>query len=107
MDAGRLNNRVEIQHKIQGIDSVGATVYDWVTLCCVWANIRHISGAEAIKADAVQSISKVSICIRSRTDIIFTSAMRVLYKKNIYEIKSVLPDNYDKAYLYLICEQVE
>lgn len=107
MRAGQLNNRVEIQHKVQTTDAVGATQYDWATLCYVWANIRHVSGAEMIKADSVQSIAKVSICVRSRHDIILTSAMRILHKQAIYEIKSVLPNNYDKAYLYLVCEQAE
>lgn len=104
MRAGQLNSRATIQRLTSGQDSIGQPATTWTDVATVWANIRHKSGSEAIKADKDVSIVQASIRIRRRTDV--TAAMRVLYGSTVYEIKVVLPDERHKDRLDLVCEVI-
>ena len=50
--AGSLNSRVTIETPTMTQDAAGQAIPSWSTLATVWANIRHLNGAESIKADA-------------------------------------------------------
>lgn len=104
MDIGKLNSRVTIQQMAAGQDDIGQPVATWNTLATVYANIRHLKGLEAIRADAQASVVKASIRIRLRADV--TPAMRVVHGSTTYEIKAVLPDAQRREYVDLACEVV-
>ena len=105
MRAGQLNRRVTIERKTGGVDAIGQPLPEgWETFAQVWANVRFLSGSEAIKADAQTSVVKASIRIRYRTGI--DAGMRVIHGAAIYEIKAVLPDEVRREYLDLVCEVV-
>lgn len=57
----------------------------------VWADIRHLSGTESIKAGAVTSVVSASARIRWRTDV--TAAHRVMLEERAYNVEAVLPDS--------------
>lgn len=100
-----LNNRVTIESPVAGFDAIGQPVVGWATVATVWANIRHQSGAESIKAEAVSAVVKASIRIRYRTDI--DASMRVTNGATIYAIKGVLPNVAKKDFVDLVCERVQ
>jgi SPP1 family predicted phage head-tail adaptor len=102
--AGTLNSRILIQTSTQTQDAAGQMVPSWSTLTSVWANIRHLNGAESIKADAQSSVVKASIRIRKRTGI--DSSMRVVHGTTNYAIRAVLPDEYERDKMHLVCEVV-
>ena len=105
MKSAMLNTRIEVQHKVKTTDASGATVVAWQTLCGLWANVRHTSGAESIKADALTSVVKASIRIHNRAGI--SDDMRVILKSGeVYDVKAVLPDLQRREYLDLVCEKV-
>lgn len=104
MRAGTLNSRVKLQSLTEGQDEIGQPVSVWTDFATVWADIRHQSGREAIKADKDVSIVEASIRIRRRTDV--TAAMRVVHGATVYEIKAVLPDEQHKDRVDLVCEVV-
>ena len=104
MRAGTLNRRVTFKQLTDGQDEAGQPIQTWVDLVTVWANVRHLSGVETIKADAGTSIVKASIRIRRRTDI--NAGMRGYLGAAIYEIKAVLPDEESRERLDLACELV-
>ena len=105
MQAGRLSTLVTIQHKTAGVDAIGQPLPEnWATLRQEWANVRHQSGAEAIKAGAVTSVVSASIRVRYRTDL--NAGMRVLAGAVVYEIKAVLPEMGRREYVDLIAELV-
>lgn len=53
MQAGRLNTRCVIQRRTGGTNDWGEPLPEgWETHATVWANVKHLSGSEAIKADA-------------------------------------------------------
>lgn len=105
MQIGKLKNRVTIQQLTAGQDEIGQPVTTWSDVATAWANIRHISGIEAVRADSFASIVKVSIRIRYRVGI--NAGMRILHDSTAYNITAVLPDEGKKQYADLVCEVVQ
>ena len=104
MQAGRLNRRCLLQSPSQSVDAIGQPIPGWTDVALVWASIRHLSGVEAIKADAVTSTVKASIRIRYRTGL--NAGMRVVHGAQVYSIEAVMPDVGGREYVDLVAEVV-
>jgi len=106
MQAGRLNTRCVIQRRTGGTNDWGEPLPEgWETHATVWANVKHLSGSEAIKADAEVSTVRASIRIRYRSDI--TAGMRVLIGAAVYDIEAVLSDTARREFVDLACKAVQ
>lgn len=103
--AGDLRNRIQIMRPESIVDEYGATTKGYVLFAMVWANVRHLSGSETIKGDAVAAKVKASIRIRYRSDV--TDAMRVVCDGRTYQIKAVMPDVSGRVFTDLVCEWVQ
>ena len=104
MQAGRLNRRCLLQSPSQSVDAIGQPIPGWTDVALVWASIRHLSGVEAIKADAVTSTVKASIRIRYRTGL--NAGMRVVHGAQVYSIEAVMPDVGGREFVDLVTEVV-
>ena len=104
MQAGRLNRRCTLQSPSQSVDALGQPIPGWTDVALVWASIRHLSGVEAIKADAVTSTVKASIRIRYRTGL--NAGMRVVHGAQVYGIEAVMPDVGGREFVDLVAEVV-
>ncbi len=104
INAGSLNRRVTLRLPPSGQDAAGQPGTTWTDLVTVWANVRHPSGAEAMRADKDTSINQVRVRIRYRTDV--TPAARVHDGAAVYQVKAVLPDLINKSFTDLVCEAV-
>lgn len=105
MRAGTLNSRVMVQRRGVAEDEWGQPLPEaWLDFRPLWANVKHQTGSQAIKAGAPVSIVQASIRIRYRTDI--DSSMRVVHGSTVYEIKAVLPDEVKREHVDLVCEAV-
>lgn len=105
MQAGRLNRRCVIQQPGTATDGLGQPdPTDWDDVATVWADIRHKSGLEAIKAGAPVSTVQASIRIRYRSDV--TAGMRVVHNLVPYDIKAVMEDVAGREFVDLVCERV-
>jgi SPP1 family predicted phage head-tail adaptor len=102
MRAGPLRTRVVIQQQSTVQDALGQHSIDWTTYATLWADVKHSSGIETMKAGAEASIVRASIRIRYRNDI--TSAMRVTHDTTTYNIIAVLPDVAKHEYTDLVCQ---
>jgi SPP1 family predicted phage head-tail adaptor len=100
---GSLQHRIVIQAPSAGQDAIGQPVSGWATVATVWADVRFLAGLEAIKADSVASMLKVSVRIRARE---VTNAMRVLHDGKVLQIVAVLPSA-DRRWVDLACEVVQ
>ena len=101
MRAGTLSERCVIQRKTQGTDSWGAPLPEaWEDYATVWANVRHVSGSEMIRADADVSKVKASIRIRWRCGI--DAGMRVLIGQAVYLVDAVLPDMQKREHVDIV-----
>jgi SPP1 family predicted phage head-tail adaptor len=105
MRAGTLNARVTIKQLAAGQDALGQPVQTWSDVATVWANVRHTSGIEQIKADSERSTVKVSIQIRYKTGL--NAGMVAVHNADTYNIISVLPDVGGREYTNLVCELVQ
>lgn len=105
MQTGTLKDRIEIEeHRYIGQDpSTGEEIHGWNKLYDAWADIRHLSGLESIKAAAPTSTVKASIRLRYRPGI--NASMRIRHGATVYEIEAVMPGKhrYNK-YIDLICK---
>ena len=99
-----MNRVVVIQTPTATQDAAGQPIPTWATLATVWANIRHLSGVESIKADAESSTVKASI--RIRRGVAVDASMRVVHGATNYQIRAVVPDEIDRDKIDLVCEVV-
>lgn len=90
MNAGMLRARIVIQQLATGQDANGQPSQAWTTVATVWADVRFVSGLEAIKSDTPVHVVTASIRIRYLAGIV--PAMRVQYEGAFFDIKAVLPD---------------
>ena len=107
MQAGRLSSRCVIQRRTGGTNDWDEPLPEgWETHATVWANVKHLSGSEAIKADSEVSTVRASIRIRYRSDI--TAGMRVLIgAAAVYDIEAVLSDTARREFVDLACKAVQ
>jgi SPP1 family predicted phage head-tail adaptor len=77
---------------------------EYTDVAQVSADIRCLSGLEAIKSSADVSVVKASIRIRHRGDVL--PSWRVVFGSRTYDVKAVLPDG-AKRWLDLACEVAE
>lgn len=91
MEPRRLNTQVTLKSPATAQDDAGQPTGDPTTVATIWADIRHLSGLEAVKAGADTGIVKASIRIRFREGV--TSAMEVVSGSTTYRITAVLPDS--------------
>lgn len=98
-----LNNRVTVQQRGGGEDALGQPVPgDWADVAVLWADVRNVTGTQAIQAGAQLSTVRASIRVRTRTDI--AAGMRAMHGSTVYAIHAVLPDQRDRRFMDLICE---
>ncbi len=103
MNAGNLDQRINIERHSTGTDALGQPVETWELVAAVWANVRHLSGVSAIKAGADVSVVQASIRIRHRAGI--DAGMRVTHAGAHYDVQAVLPDGRNQ-YADLVCKAV-
>lgn len=102
-----LRHLVTIQERGPAQDAAGqpqaAAWVDWPPK--VWADIRFTGGLETIKAGAVTATAQASIRMRQRAGL--NAGMRVLYEGVTYEVRAVLPDMKNRAFVDLVTEVVD
>ena len=105
MQAGRLSTRCVIQRRTGGTNDWGEPLPEgWETHATVWANVKHLSGSEAIKADAEVSTVRARIRIRFRSAL--PAGTRVLIGLSAYQIEAVMPDLARREFVDLVCKLV-
>lgn len=77
MQAGRLRDRVTIQHFTSDRDTSGQPVQYWTNGATIWAEVKGISGRELVAAGVETSEATIRIWTRFRRDITAASRLRV------------------------------
>ena len=106
MQDGSLSTSCVIKRRTGGTNDWGEPLPEgWETHATVWANVKHLSGSEAIKADAEVSTVRASIRIRFRSDI--TEGIRVLIGLAGDQIEAVMPDVARREFVDLVVKVVQ
>lgn len=100
-----MNDRITIQRPPTMKNAAGQIVGEWTDVAAVWGDVRHQSGAEVLRNGLPVATVRASIMIRARTDV--DNSMRVSYKSAFYNIKSVLPNDRDRRFMFLVCESAK
>lgn len=103
-DPGRLNCRVTIHAQTAAADAIGQPLDTWTQVGQAWADIRHQSGLESLRADKPTSEVKASIRMRYRTNV--TAGMRIHHGATVYHIDAVLPDETRRQWVDFTCKVV-
>jgi SPP1 family predicted phage head-tail adaptor len=99
---GEMRHRVTLQSQVQTQDEIGQPSTAWLDVATVWADLRHLSGLQAIKSGMDVSTVKASARIRYRA---VNAGQRLVYGTAVYNITAVLPDA-KRTYVDLVCETV-
>jgi len=102
MRAGKLNNRIEIEHKTESRDSYGGVVNTWATYKTVWAEILTNSGKEFINAKQQHSSLTAVMTIRFTEGV--TTKMRVNRKGQYYNILAAFDPDFGRREIRLYCD---
>lgn len=105
MHAGQLRNVVTIEKRGEGYDEAGQPVTTWSTFATVRGDVRHLSGTETIKADALTPAVRTSIRIRWLEGV--TAGMRAQVNDSVYEIRAVMPEMGKRRFIDLVCETTD
>jgi len=100
--AGKLRHRVTFKAPLTTQDAAGQPIAGFTDVCTVWADVRYISGVEALKADAPASTVRASVRIRRRSGI--NAGMSVAHGSTMFNVVAVLPDERGMEYMDVVCE---
>lgn len=104
IDPGRLREVVYIRAPQTAQDEAGQPLPGHTDVCTVRAEVRYLSGMEAIKGGAPVSTVRASMLVR-RTAAINHSHVAVL-GGTVFNILAVQPAD-DAGYMYLVCEATQ
>lgn len=84
VSAGELDQRVTLQQRASGQDSLGQASGAWQDVATVWARREPLRGRELFAAGEMQASADVRFTIRWRTAV--TASMRVLWNSVPHDI---------------------
>lgn len=100
--AGKYDQRVTLQQKAAGTDSLGQDATTWVDVVTVWAEVTPLRGREYFAAAQTQNAVDVRMVTRWRPGVVPT--MRAVWRGQPHEVVSVLPTGQrQRTELELMC----
>ena len=101
--AGTLEQRVTIQQRVAGVNALGQATQSWADYAVVWSAAEPLRGREFFAAGQTQSEVTTRFIIRWRPGI--TSAMRVVWRGQPYDVLAVIEPAGQRQTLELMCSQ--
>ena len=105
--AGILNRRVVIEMPQSGTGPIGEPLEGWATFKECWGSYKAPTGMGVAKQSEPDSSGVGRSIVRCSWRINYTTGvtvdMRLRYKDEIFDIKTVLPDFDRRAYTDLVC----
>lgn len=104
--AGRLRRRITVQESVRTDDGLGGFTLTWGGIgheWPTWSEKGYVSGGDTTELQQTQPRLRFSYRIRSRKDVTFTSAMRVIDGALTCAITAVANDDADRSSQVLHC----
>ena len=97
--------KIQIQNKeaTGETDPMGGVITDWVTVATPWAKIKPMTGREQYRADKLNATGMTQVIIRYRSDL--NETMKVVYKGEDYQIRSIIDIEEKRQWLELMIEK--
>lgn len=101
INAGQMDQRVTLQQRAAGQNTLGEVVGTWTDVATVWAKVEPLRGREYFASGQMQTAVEVRITIRARADV--RTTWRVLWRGQAHEVVSVIDPRAGGEYLELMC----
>jgi len=83
-----MDQRIRLQQRVAGVDSLGQPSTTWQDVATLWAQAQPLRGREFWAAGQMQSEASVRFRVRWRSGV--TTAMRVLWRDQAHDIVAVV-----------------
>lgn len=103
LTAGSLRDTIIVQRQSAQSDGMGGQAIQWDDLFSTRAQVKPLSGREALQAMQLQATITHRIYIRFRADL--TTADRILLRGQPLQIRSILNIEMRSQWLELSCDQ--
>lgn len=100
---GNLRHQIVIERSTLTDDGVGGAALSWSTYATVWAKVKALGGAEALRDQKVTATEKLDITIRYRSDL--RTDDRILHNGKIYNIAAIFDPAGSKTWLNIQCTE--
>jgi SPP1 family predicted phage head-tail adaptor len=101
MPIGGMRYRITIEQAAETRGASGGISRAWSALVAVWADVQFNRGREFFAARQLLAEKNAVIKIRYRSDV--SSANRVVFNGQTYNIVDAVPEAGRKRYLFLYC----
>lgn len=93
MEIGKLNQRITVLEHRTVIDEIGNHITKWEETFSLWASVTTKSVTETTDAGVTKEVQKLEFLIRQSPASlnINSTAFRVLFRNNIYDITGITP----------------
>ena len=93
MEIGKLNQRITILEHRTVIDEIGNHITKWEETFSLWASVTIKSVTETTDAGVTKEVQKLEFLIRQSPASlnINSTAFRILFRNNIYNITGITP----------------
>ena len=101
MEIGKLNQRITVLEHRTVIDEIGNHITKWEETFSLWASVTTKSVTETTDAGVTKEVQKLEFLIRqSPASInINSTAFRILFRGNIYDITGITPFYAHNSYM--------
>ena len=103
MQAGKLRQRIIIEHRSEAANSFGEVIPTWATLTTVWGSVEPLSGKELLEAQQIASETTHRVRIRYYSSL--TTEMRFKLGSRYLEIVSILNLKEAGRELEVLCKE--
>ena len=100
--AGMLREPVTVQRQVSVSDGMGGQAIQWIDLYTTRADVRPISGREAVQAMQLQASVTHRVYMRYRADI--TAADRLMIRGNPLQVRAIINVELRNRWLELSCD---
>lgn len=101
--AGERDQRITLQQRVAGSNALGQAISAWANLVELWASAEPLRGREFFAAGQTQSEVSTRFTVAWRAGV--TSALRVVWRGQAYDIVAVVEPLGQGQILELMCAQ--
>ena len=100
--AGMLREPVTVQRQVSVSDGMGGQAIQWIDLYTTRADVRPLSGREAVQAMQLQASVTHRVYMRYRADL--TAADRLMIRGNPLQVRAIINVELRNRWLELSCD---
>jgi SPP1 family predicted phage head-tail adaptor len=104
--AGGMRHRVTLQVMSEAQDSVGQPIQSWADVGTFWANVREMSGREAVTARQLNAELTHAVTMRGVGATIKAATHRLVASGRVLGIESVIDAEGNGSRLELLCKAI-